>query len=335
MKEPTASDQAAENADYDSPWKEALEHYFQPFLALFFPVAHDGIDWSRGHEFLDKELEKVVRDAELGRRLADKLVRVWRKDGEEEFVLVHVEGQGNRAGDFARRMYVYNYRLFDRYDRKVASLAVLTDDDPRWRPDRYEYELWGSRAGLSFPMVKLLDFAARRHDLEGSRNPFAMVTMAHLSALETAGDLQARCRSKSELVKALYEKGLGRGDILELFRFIDWMMALPKELDDRFWQELNRFEEEKKMPYITSVERLGIEKGIQQGIDQGLSQGQRRTLLRLLRRRFGDEFVSKGEGLLARLSEPEQFDQAQDWIMECATANELFERLEGLSLPRP
>jgi hypothetical protein len=34
------------------------------------------IDWNRGYSFLDKELQKVVRDARLGRRLADKLVRV-------------------------------------------------------------------------------------------------------------------------------------------------------------------------------------------------------------------------------------------------------------------
>jgi hypothetical protein len=38
-------------------------------------------------------------------------------------------------------MYVYNYRLFDRHDRRVASLAVLADDDPSWRPEGHEYEL--------------------------------------------------------------------------------------------------------------------------------------------------------------------------------------------------
>jgi hypothetical protein len=31
-------------------------------------------------------------------------------------------------------MYVYNYRLFDRYDRPVVSLAVLADASPTWRP---------------------------------------------------------------------------------------------------------------------------------------------------------------------------------------------------------
>ncbi len=70
-----------ETSDYDSPWKEALERYFPQFLEFFFPQIHEEIDWSRGWTFLDKELQQVVRDAELGRRLVDKLVKVWKLDG--------------------------------------------------------------------------------------------------------------------------------------------------------------------------------------------------------------------------------------------------------------
>jgi hypothetical protein len=44
--------------DFDSPWKEALEHYFPQFMAFFFPHAHGDIDWARGYEFLDKELQQ-------------------------------------------------------------------------------------------------------------------------------------------------------------------------------------------------------------------------------------------------------------------------------------
>lgn len=72
--------------DYDSPWKEALEHYLPEFMAFYFPHAFDQIDWSRGHEFLDQELREVVRDAQLGRRFVDKLVRVALHDGSEEWI---------------------------------------------------------------------------------------------------------------------------------------------------------------------------------------------------------------------------------------------------------
>ncbi len=36
-----------------------------------------------------------------------------------------------------KRMFTYNYRIFDRYDRPVVSLAVLADPHPGWRPDGY------------------------------------------------------------------------------------------------------------------------------------------------------------------------------------------------------
>ena len=105
--------------DYDSPWKEALERYFPEFLALLYPKIHAEIDWTRGPEFLDKELQQVVRDAELGRRYADKLAKVYTRDGAETWVLIHVEVQGEPEARFAERMYTYHYRLFDRYTERA------------------------------------------------------------------------------------------------------------------------------------------------------------------------------------------------------------------------
>ena len=53
------------------------------------------------------------------------------------------------------------------------------------------------------------------------------------------------------LMRRMYEHGYTRQDILELFRFLDWVMVLPQELEERFRTELARFEEETKMPYIS------------------------------------------------------------------------------------
>ena len=93
--------------DYDSPWKEMLDAYFPDFMAFFFPEAANDIDWARGYESLDTELQQVVRDATLGTRLADKLMKVWRRDGAEQMVLIHAEIQGDRDTGFPKRMYVY------------------------------------------------------------------------------------------------------------------------------------------------------------------------------------------------------------------------------------
>ncbi len=221
-----------------------------------FPQVHRQIDWSRGYESLDKEFQQVVREAEVGRRYVDKLVKVWTKEGVECWVLIHVEVQTTRDADFPQRMYVYNYRVFDRYNRAVASLAVLADDDADWRPADFSSNLFGCEAGIRFPVMKLLDFAAHEATLEASSNPFAQVVLAHLKARETHGDPASRCDWKIRLVRNLLERGFTPKDVRELFRVIDWLMELPPPLATVFRQEIEKMQEEKRMPYITSIERF-------------------------------------------------------------------------------
>lgn len=241
-------------SDYDSPWKEALDVYFESFLELCFPRIHADIDWSKGYISMDTDLREVTRDAEIGNRLADKLVKVWLHDGEEVFVLIHIEIQSQYQKDFPKRIYVYNHRLFDKNNIEVISLVVLGDDDPNWRPKRYGYSRWGFLSGTKYPMVKLLDFQPRWSELERSSNPFAVVIMAHLSTLNTAGKPNQRFQSKLSLVRGLYERGYTKNQILELFRLIEWMMVLPKPLEISFRQEFKRIQEEGRVPYITGFE---------------------------------------------------------------------------------
>src|SRR5262249_40963022 len=153
-----------------------------------------------------------------GRFYVDKLVKVWRRDGCEAWVLIHVEIQTQRDPRFPKRMYDYNTRIADRYNRTVVSLAVLADDNPAWRPDHYENSLWGWFVRMSWPAVKMLDYAARVDELETSKNPFARVVLAHVKTLQTRQDPDDRRAWKLRLVRGLYESGLSPDDVRRLFR---------------------------------------------------------------------------------------------------------------------
>ncbi len=83
--------------------------------------------------------------------------------------------------------------------------------------------------------------------------------MAHLKALETRSDRQERQQWKIALTRRLYEGGFAREDVINLFHFIDWLMSLPEELDREFWEQISQIEEEKRMRYVTSVERRAKE----------------------------------------------------------------------------
>ncbi|WP_320073215.1 cytosolic protein [Nostoc sp. MG11] len=269
----------------------------------------ENIDWSRGFEFLDKELAQVVRDTELGKRLADKLVKVYRAGGDEVWVLVHVEVQSQEETDFPRRMFVYNYRIFDRYNRSVASLAVLGDERVNWRPSHFGYELFGCKVDFQFPIIKLIDYQQRQSEIEASRNPFATVVMAHLAAVQTRSDRLQRKQSKLALVRRLYEQGFGREAVLNLLAFIDWMLTLPLDLEQEFQRELEQLEEEQRMQYVTSFERSGIRQGLLEGIELGLKL------------RFGTEGLS----LLAEISTIEDVEQLRAVLAGLETASNLDE----------
>lgn len=138
--------------------------------------------------------------------------------------------------------------------------------------------------GITFPVVKRRDYQDDWAALEASDNPFAIVVMTHLERHATRRDLERRLQGKLSLVRRLYERGYARQDILELFRFIDWVLTLPAGLETRFQTELVQLEAQRHMRYVTSIERMGIAKGIEEGIQQGEAL----VLRRLLARRFGE-----------------------------------------------
>jgi flagellar biosynthesis/type III secretory pathway protein FliH len=99
-------------------------------------------------------------------------------------------------------------------------------------------------------------------------------------------------------------------------------MVLPEELEVRFQTELARLEEETQMPYITSIERMGIERGLQQGRQEGLQQGEVTVLRRLLSRRFGP-LPAWAEERLAQAS-LQELEQWTDRVLEAPQLDAVF-----------
>ena len=303
---------------YDSPWKEAVEHYFPEFIAFYFPEAFTQIDWSKEHVFLDQELRAVVQDAELGKRFVDKLVRLTLLNGDEKWIYVHIEVQGTRQAEFAKRMFVYNYRIYDRYDKPVASFAVLADEHANWRPDNFSYCVLGSETSIRFPIAKLTDYHDKVKELLTMDNSFAVVTATHILTQQTRKNAVERYKAKQLLVRLLYQRQWDKQRVIDLFGVIDWMMRLPEELDQQLWQEIEIFEENEKMQYVTSIERIGIAKGRQEGRQEGLLEGEAEMLGLMLKHRFGE----LSDAVVNRLRHANE-DQLKQWLISAISAPNL------------
>ena len=269
-------------ADQDSPWKLVLRQYFREAVEFFFPDIAKVVDWTKPVEFLETEFQKITPDAEIGRRFADQLVKVYRKGGKATLLLIHLEVQAAPETEFSERMFTYAIRIFEYFHEFPVSLAILCDGKSSWRPTRYAVKTVGSALQFDFTTVKLLDYQSQWAQLEAGRNPFAIVVMAHLKTRETKKNSTNRKIWKFTLVKRLYELGYSRSDVLNLFKFIDWAMILPEGLKRAFWLELKLYEEERQMPYVTSVEQIGYDRGIQESLER-----ERSLILRLLNRKVG------------------------------------------------
>jgi len=82
--------------------------------------------------------------------------------------------------------------------------------------------------------------------------------MAQLKAMEAKDDPASLRQWKFSIIRMLYDKGHDREYVLNLFRFIDWVMRLPEDIERAFLADLYQLEEERAMPYVTSAERFGF-----------------------------------------------------------------------------
>jgi hypothetical protein len=268
---------------YDTPWKIALEQHFEKFMAFYFPAAHAQINWAFAPEFLDKELQAISKDAVVGTRHVDKLVKVRLLSGEEDWICIHVEVQTVRQRHFAERMFVYNYRVFDHYHRPATSMAVLGDDHATWLPNQFGYAQLGCKMDFQFPVVKLAHYAKQAVELESHSNPFALVTLAWLQTRATRGDMNERYALKCKLMRLLLAREWDATLIRQFFLIIDWMMTLPPVLAGKLTTFVTELEEERKMEYVSSIERVLLARERQAGRQEERTE----MLLRLLTRRFG------------------------------------------------
>ena len=245
----------------DILWKVIMEEVFPDLLRFIFPDADEVYDMERGFEFLDKELAELnpQPDEEKDSRFADKLVKAYHKDGVEEWVLLHVEIQGDthEKDAFAERMYTYFYRIRDRYPgRLVSALAIFTGQDGNQMSGKYSYEYRGTRLTYEYPTVSILDFSDE--DLDKSSNPFSQVIVAAKMRLQEGKVSEDELlNSKLLAARKLQEKGFGMDKIRAIFNFLRNYVLFEKPETYRKFDNL--FRQTDKTSVMNTVEYLKME----------------------------------------------------------------------------
>ncbi len=141
----------------DALWKGIIDNLWDDFILFFFPILANQVDFSRGFEYLDTELQQLLPDNPTLKRHADKLIKVWFLDGEEIWFLIHIEVQGYQDKLIGKRTYECNYRIKDKYNRQVTCLVIYTDWNRKYHLKEYRDEFMGTLTIFRFNTYVLRD----------------------------------------------------------------------------------------------------------------------------------------------------------------------------------
>lgn len=166
----------------DTLWKGILEDLFDDFLKFLYEDAEELFDFSRGFEFLEKELEDLFPQKDKENiRYVDKLVKVFHREKGEQWMLFHIEVQGYPDPAFEDRMFTYYYRIRDKYQREIAAWAIFSDRNKGFKPEKFEKSFLGTNIQYHFNTYKILDQS--EDELRSSNNPFSVIILTVLLAL--------------------------------------------------------------------------------------------------------------------------------------------------------
>ncbi len=160
------------------------------------------------------------------------------------------------------------YRIFDKFQRKTVALAIFTDGEEGYKPDRYDYDYFQTKLYYEYFSYKILE--QNEEKLLKSENPFAMAVLAGLYTLNTEGKsgskAETRFEFKKKLAKLLKEKGYTEKKFLDLMSFIDGIMFLPDELEIEYEKEVKENiggGQDMVAMELTNLYRTGINVGIE------------------------------------------------------------------------
>lgn len=217
--------------DFDSNWKYLIEKYYFQFIAFFIPDLYADIDTTRTPVFLDNELHLIWRSMKTGLKMTDKLMKVWLKNGEERWVLVHIEVQARFETLFSKRMFTISYRILDKYQVEAVALAVFVDTPIPKEFDTYENKIYGTETRYKYNAYKVID-QIERELLKRADNLFALVVLANLRTIQTkkTGLEFDRLAFKKHLYNLVIERNFDPEVYYDLLNFINYLIVLPELL---------------------------------------------------------------------------------------------------------
>ncbi|MGC4044525.1 MAG: DUF4351 domain-containing protein [Armatimonas sp.] len=270
-------DETAREIDHDRLFKELITTFFVQFVEAFLPEMALYLD-TESIDFLDKE---VFTDVTEGRKYESDIVVRARFRGEDVYFLILVENQSKADGRFPKRMFTYFARFHEKFDLPVYPVVVFSYDEP-YREESDEYR-------IAFPDREVLRFRYRAIQLnrldwrDYLKNPNPAATALMIKMRIASED---RLRVRVECLRLIVTLKLDPARTQLIAGFIGTYLRLNAS---EFQQFIHAIEGSDSPETVRQEMMTLTNEWIDFGMEKGLEQGERRMLLRLLRRKLGDD----------------------------------------------
>lgn len=253
----------------DEIWKEILETMFPEFCEFFFPELHKLIDYSKGIDFLEQELNKIFYKSEVKKRRTDKLAKVILKDGTEKIILVHIEVQGYKDNNFEERMFTYFYRIYDRYKKNIKdiiAIVIFTENNLDYKPSKFELNSYGTKLSYEYNIYKIIE--QNEDSLLKNKNIFSYVILSTLYSIKSSNDEKKKYIFKLKLAQLLISNNYSEDDIEKVLKFIDILIEQKDiDLEKSFLREVKSMATtQKKKRIISGIEKLLFEEAMEKAM---------------------------------------------------------------------
>ena len=221
-----------EYIDLDGNWKEIIREFFPDFMEFFLPELHNDIDYSRTPEFLEQEFHDILEKMGGGKRITDKLVKVFLKDGSEEWILIHIEVQYYFEKRYAGHVFMLKSKLSNLHpDKRITSIVVYTSKPTPRLFDRYSEDFYGTKITYQFNAYRV--WKQNEASLIANQNIFSLFVLANLYLIRTRkkekGQMQKRLELKEKLFELALERNINLEKISRLLIFVHEIIKLPIE----------------------------------------------------------------------------------------------------------
>ena len=279
--------EAQERTDRDGFWKDAIARFLPQLVQRMLPELYDKVDWSTEPKFLSQELrdtfQRPAADEHNAPRFVDELIQLSLKNGTTQWVLLHIEVQGEGGEDISDRMTLYCCLIFSHHHRMPVALAILTAP----RPEKETVGIYTEKQCGTQLTYRYNCFEVEKQDdgtLLESDNPFDLIIYAaKKEALFKGKDKESqKFKYLRELTRLLAGKGWDEKDRRDLLILIARMINLEdKGLQQQYVADVKAMKGENSMAAMTFIEKFFRDEGRNEGFSLGRREANFETARRM------------------------------------------------------